>query len=198
MQVLKDEIRQKICKAALDEFKSKGFRKASMRSIARKVGVTAGNLYRYFAGKEDLFHAVISPAFERITDLIKENRGLDFAGDKRYRSHLEYATDRIAEILSEYQDELLVLIDGSSGTRYEKAKDEIIVMFEENIGHLLSKSLPKGVAKDPQLIVHVIAACYIEGLVAIMKHYENSKEAVAAMAVFTSFLFERYNMAAEK
>ena len=198
MQVLKDEIRKKICEAALAEFKLKGYRKASMRAIAKRVGVTAGNLYRYFANKEDLFHAVISPAFERITVLIKENRDLDFVGGKRYQSHLEYAADRIAEILGEYQDELLILIDGSAGTRYEKAKDEIIIMFEENIGHLLSRTLPKGVAKDTQLIVHVIAASYIEGLVAIMRYYENSKEAVAAMAVFTSFLFEGYDRTKEQ
>lgn len=190
MQVLKDEVRDRIRKSALATFRTKGFKKASMRSIAKKAGVTAGNLYRYFNSKEDLFHSVISPAFEMITVLIKENRDFDFAGSTRYSSHLEYAADRIADIHDGYRDELLVLIDGSRGTEYERAKDEIISMFEENIRLLLLKSRPERMVGDGQLIAHAIAAGYIEGLVAIMRHCEDNKKAVEAMAAFTGFLFD--------
>jgi AcrR family transcriptional regulator len=192
MQVLKDEIRKNIHQSALAEFKDKGFRKSSMRGIAKRAGITAGNLYRYFGSKEDLFHAVVSPAFERITELIKENRDFNFAGDYRHSSHLEYAVDRIAEIHGEFRDELLILIDGSRGTAYEKAKEQVINMFEKNIWGLLSKSWPEGVTGKRGFIAHVIAAGYIEGLVTIMRHYEDDVKAVDAMAAFTSFLFEEY------
>jgi AcrR family transcriptional regulator len=192
MQVLKDEVRNRIKQSALAEFKDKGFRKSSMRGIAKRAGITAGNLYRYFGSKEDLFHAVISPAFERITGLIRENRDFDFAGNSKYSSHLEYAVDRIAEIYGEFRDELLILIDGSRGTAYEKAKEQVITMFEENIRGLLSKPWPERVIGERGFIAHVIAAGYIEGLVTIMRYYEDGTKAVGAMAAFTSFLFEEY------
>jgi AcrR family transcriptional regulator len=192
MQVLKDEIRNSIHRSALAEFKEKGFRKSSMREIAKRAGITAGNLYRYFGSKEDLFYAVVSPAFGRIVKLIKENKEFDYAGDGKYSNHLEYAADRIAKIHGEFHNELLILIDGSRGTVYERAKEEVITMFEENIRHLLSKSWPEGVTGDRRFIAHVIAAGYIEGLVTIMRHYGNDTEAVDAMAVFTVFLFDKY------
>ncbi len=192
MQVLKDEIKERIHKAALKEFKEKGFRKSSMRAIAKRAGVTAGNFYRYFGNKEDLFYAVISPAFDRIVELIRENKDFDLTGGDMYSSHLEYATDCIAKIHGKFREELIILIDGSRGTVYENAKEQVITLFEENIMCFLSKSWPQGMDGDRRFIMHVIAASYIEGLVTIMRHYKDNAGAVDAMAVFTSFMFEKH------
>ena len=44
MQILKDNIRNKILAAASTEFNDKGFENASMRKIAAKAGITPGNV----------------------------------------------------------------------------------------------------------------------------------------------------------
>ena len=62
MQVLKEEIREKIKKVALDEFEKKGYQKTTMRGIASKANLTVGNLYRYFKNKDDLFDILLQPA----------------------------------------------------------------------------------------------------------------------------------------
>ncbi|ANS41953.1 TetR/AcrR family transcriptional regulator [Serratia inhibens] len=46
--------REKIVDAALYSFTHKGFHQTSMRDIARVAGVSVGNLYNHFAGKEAL------------------------------------------------------------------------------------------------------------------------------------------------
>ena len=63
MQVLKEEVRQRIIKSARREFKKCGFEKASMRSIASSDNMTVGNLYRYYKNKEDLYGAIIGSLF---------------------------------------------------------------------------------------------------------------------------------------
>ena len=59
MQTKKEEIRQEILLAAENEFYKRGYRDASMRTIARKANTTLGNIYNYFENKEALLDAVI-------------------------------------------------------------------------------------------------------------------------------------------
>lgn len=51
--------REDILKASLHLFATKGFHGTSMRDIAREADITEGLIYHYFAGKRDLFRAII-------------------------------------------------------------------------------------------------------------------------------------------
>ncbi len=51
------ERRDQILNAACAVFAEKGYAGASMRDIAREVGVTEGLIYHYFSGKHALMHA---------------------------------------------------------------------------------------------------------------------------------------------
>jgi AcrR family transcriptional regulator len=66
------ETRQKILNAAFSEFADKGFRGATIKSIANKAGVKSPSLlYWYFPTKESLFQATIesrSPFLDAILD----------------------------------------------------------------------------------------------------------------------------------
>lgn len=55
----KDARPGEILDAALDLFVAKGFSATKMEDIARRAGVTAGTIYRYYANKEEIFKAVI-------------------------------------------------------------------------------------------------------------------------------------------
>ncbi len=52
-----EERREQILEAALRIFSEKGYAGASIRDIAREVGVTEGLLYHYFESKEQLMHS---------------------------------------------------------------------------------------------------------------------------------------------
>jgi len=47
MQILKEEVHNKIINAAKEEFLEYGYSGASMRRISKKIGMTVGNIYRY-------------------------------------------------------------------------------------------------------------------------------------------------------
>jgi AcrR family transcriptional regulator len=51
--------REDILRASLHLFAEKGFHGTSMRDIAREADITEGLIYHYFAGKRDLFRAII-------------------------------------------------------------------------------------------------------------------------------------------
>jgi AcrR family transcriptional regulator len=51
-----------ILAAALDCFAERGFAATRLEDVAQRAGVTKGTLYLYFAGKEDLFKAVVREA----------------------------------------------------------------------------------------------------------------------------------------
>ena len=60
-QVLKDEIRENILKAALQEFFDKGYQSAAMRNIATQAKIPTGLIYSYYKNKDALFDAVLRP-----------------------------------------------------------------------------------------------------------------------------------------
>lgn len=76
MRVKTDEKRQAIIKAAVKIFKKEGYERASMESIARRIGGSKATLYSYFKSKEELFEAAmkstVESAVERITPLLDE------------------------------------------------------------------------------------------------------------------------------
>ena len=51
---LMGETRQRLIKAAIDEFANEGFEGASINRITRAAGVAAGTIYNYFSGKNEL------------------------------------------------------------------------------------------------------------------------------------------------
>jgi len=71
-QVLKEEIRQNILRAAASEFLEHGYQGSSMRNIARAAGITAGNLYRYYESKDSLYEAIIREPWLELNRIIGE------------------------------------------------------------------------------------------------------------------------------
>ncbi|GAB3259317.1 TetR/AcrR family transcriptional regulator [Chitinimonas naiadis] len=59
----KDARPGEILDAALDLFVARGFAATKVEDIGRAAGVTAGTIYRYFAGKEEILKALIRESF---------------------------------------------------------------------------------------------------------------------------------------
>ncbi|MDF2523478.1 MAG: hypothetical protein K0R31_1119 [Clostridiales bacterium] len=174
MQVLKEEVRKTIHQAALVEFYEKGFKEASMRSIAERGEMTVGNLYRYFKSKEDLFYDVISPAYHKIVALT-EAENLDLKHPEEGHRFIEYIANQLIAINRAHRAELLILMEGSEGTRFEEGLQEITTLlvnkFNQNIFPWLKKN--DSANEEDDFFVHVLATNIIEGMKYIMKHCED-------------------------
>ena len=57
-----DARRQEIINAAIDIFYEYGYHKASMRDIARRIGVTQASLYYHFRNKEEICYTIVNKA----------------------------------------------------------------------------------------------------------------------------------------
>jgi AcrR family transcriptional regulator len=73
-QVLKDEVRARILDAALEVMAGHGFARATMSAIAERAGLGTASLYRYYASKEELFAAVITPELARRFESLLDRR----------------------------------------------------------------------------------------------------------------------------
>ncbi len=66
----KEEARSRILEAANQVFAEKGYRQATMDDVAKKLGVSKGALYLYFASKEELFEAICRTALRALKDIL--------------------------------------------------------------------------------------------------------------------------------
>lgn len=104
-QVLKDELKEQIVEAARQEFLEKGFKNASMRSIAQRSGLSVGNLYRYFKNKDDLSDFIVSGVFGEINELINRLAAINMEEEN---SELKYDTlDELAVYLDDLSESLV-------------------------------------------------------------------------------------------
>ena len=76
-EAAKDQRRDLILDAALEEFFESGFRAARMDDIARRAGISKGTVYLYFNSKEEVFTALVTsialPKIEHIEQTLKRS-----------------------------------------------------------------------------------------------------------------------------
>jgi AcrR family transcriptional regulator len=73
--------RERILDAAEQVFAEKGLGAAPVRDIAGRVGLNPASLYNHFAGKEELYEAVLerglTPVLEMLSELLVGSRTAD-------------------------------------------------------------------------------------------------------------------------
>ena len=119
-QVLKEQVRARICAAALVVFAERGFTGASMNQIASQAEVATGNLYRYFPSKEELFAAVIRPEVARGLEvrLAQSVRALAHLAQGGEAAHAGEAGEALLRFWIEHRLAVVILLDRSAGTPY--------------------------------------------------------------------------------
>lgn len=70
-----------ILDAAFALFSAKGFSATSMRDIADSVGIKAASLYNHFAGKQELFDALIERETQYVTEQVRLAGAMAAPGD---------------------------------------------------------------------------------------------------------------------
>ena len=188
MQVLKDNVKEKIYQAATEEFHKKGFLKTKMQDIAKKAGISVGLTYSYYNNKEDLFAAIVEPIYKEIIQSVEneEKRNLEI-GDPANLFEKESAF--ILQLLRQKREIFLILVDRSKGTRFEKAAEQIIGVTKEHIKRQLSPKVNGQIFKIDEVFYHILANNFIEGLLEIARHYKGNKWAENMLKMLTHQFF---------
>lgn len=179
MQYLKKEVEEAILMSAKEEFFDKGYEKASIHHIAKNTGISVGNVYRYYANKEALFEATVDPAYKNMIRLIEQDHEKELPGRVvSLVEVIEILGTMLASILVGYHKEMLILIDGSQGTKFQGAKQHLFDILTKHVNEHLEKVNRGRPRKEGlnTLAARPIAISFLEGYFEIIRMAEDSDE----------------------
>jgi len=185
MQILKDEVRDRIVAAAAKEFVRYGYRQSSTRRIASRARVGKSNLYNYFGSKEELFSAVTTPFLADLRGLLNEVTG--HRGGESLRSEAaEDTSKRIALFIRANREAFITIMEGSEGTKYASYKEEVADALASHFAKNLSKK-PAGNFAVRTRFMLIVARLFLEALTAIARGAAEDKEIEATIALYLTY-----------
>lgn len=176
-QVLKQEYRDLILNAALDEFFNNGYNNASMRKISQNANMTVGNLYHYYKDKEDLFSALVSDTIVALNQTIipliefpiEVDAYLKANRNEYFNAQIKLMSKDLVQIFIKRKKELLILF------RYAKINNQIIEWINKLISHIIKRWFPNvGIDNKKQaLMCDLLAQSLFAG---ISQSFEKAQE----------------------
>ena len=171
MQILKEDIQNKIEQKALIIFAEKGYHKTTVSDIAAAAGISVGNVYNYFFTKEKLFLKLMPKVLiKKIKNILKDkftNFGISTFGFSR----------TLISVIIEYKYQVIIMMEKCAGTVYEFEKRELInhliTLFLE---YLKKRFNIQEVSKLDVLLLQKIYRNLISGIVNILIITDNSDE----------------------
>lgn len=158
MQTQKEEIRSRILAAAKEEFLTVGYRCGSMRAIAERAGITPGNIYAYFLGKEELLDQIVSPTIEALDRLMNgASRGAGM-NEPTVRELVEAITD----LFLANRPQLLILMNGAGGSKYENTRQQITAFVAKRLEKELIPKLSAGMQN--RLLAEALSESVLSGI----------------------------------
>ncbi|NLI77213.1 MAG: TetR/AcrR family transcriptional regulator [Candidatus Riflebacteria bacterium] len=133
-QTRKREVEEAIQEAALEAFARLGFAGASMERIAAAAGISTGNIYRYFPGKEALFDALLPDAVvSQVRRLVRRRmEALAQVEDVRTlppTAAFHAASEELFTFARREGRRLVILLGGAQGTRLEHFPEDLTAMM---------------------------------------------------------------------
>jgi AcrR family transcriptional regulator len=166
----------RVNKAIREEFLEKGYEGASIRSIGARAGMTSAGLYRHYRDKEAMFDSVVEPLINEIKIWNKKHIAKKYAltGKKEDKDVLfgETFIDLIKNILIPHKEEFIILMNCSSGTKYENFihnyVDENQSEFMKAIDFMAEKGYPVKRISDDEL--HILLSAYFTACLEPLVH----------------------------
>jgi len=198
MQIQKENIKNKILKEAKKEFQKKGFSGANIREMAKRAGVSIGNIYNYFPNKDAIFQELVKPAIEGISGAFRSYEEMDFLEDE-YKWGLEYHVEFIKEVsvfLDFHRENLELIFFKSQGSKLENYNEEFIEKYTELMidnMKVMKKEFPDAVSNVSDFFVHTIASLHANVISEIIMHDLSFDEMLYNLNELMVFLFNGWD-----
>ena len=177
MQVKKINVKNKILDNAILEFLDKGYEKASLRKIVKMANTTTGNFYNYFSSKEELFSNLVNDIYKSFIDII-ENHSNSKKSSSMDLMDINILKSEITNFISMFTDILnfrfVLLLECSTGTKYENARHEFKTLLSNHFYEHLKKNNTEDIYEG---FGEILSEQFINGLINIIKK-SNSKEEI--------------------
>lgn len=171
--------------AAKAEFMEKGFQAASLRNIVKTAGVTTGAFYGYYDSKEELFAALVDPAYEYMMSRYRqahesfENLPMEKQPEQMGKMSAECMNDLLAYSF-EHMDEFYLILKCSEGTKYAGMIDDMVELEVESTHKYYNvlEQLGASVHKIDERLEHIMATGMINAFFEMVLHkmpFEDAK-----------------------
>ncbi len=164
MQIPKEEVRRAILLSAEEEILQEGYKNCSMRRIAARAGVSPGNIYAYFSGKEEILDWIVRPALDAIDQVMQ--MGFAATGEPPGTS-LRKITRKLAQTFMSFQTPCLIMAYRSEGTAYENVVKELSGKIAERVYTELLPSFPPEMRS--RLLADMMGEAFLHGLLRMFR-----------------------------
>ncbi|MEG2377253.1 MAG: TetR/AcrR family transcriptional regulator [Clostridia bacterium] len=168
MQIQKDTVRSKIVSSARGEFLNFGYENSSMRNIAANAGITVGNIYSYFASKEDLFDTIVLGTVKQIEGLILIKLSTN---NRITKESAKEVTNQIMNTVLSDVEIFLILMNSAGGSKYENAKTVVQIQIKERLIADLIPQLHVGI--ENEILADTLSLVLLDGIINIVIKSEN-------------------------
>ena len=185
-----------VLECAKKEFLEKGYKDASLRTIAQEAGTSTGSIYTRFGDKEGLFRAIVEPVAEEMKRMFLEiQENFHQLDDNVQQSEMGRYTSlhqmELLDYIYDHFDEFRLLLDGAEGTQFACFLDELVDIevdytykYMEVIG---CESVKSGLVTED--FIHIIVTAYFNGMFEVVRHNMSKADAVKYVK-----LLNRYHM----
>lgn len=192
MQKLKNDIRKQVIIHAKNEFIAKGFKDASMRTIAKNAGVGVSNIYNYFKNKDEIFREVLSPLLAALDKRMGEHNTEQHITTDVFTSeqYLCEMIDNFIYLVRQYKAELKLLLLQSHGSKLENFKDEYIDQSTETGIEYIKQMKEKYLGINAELskfFIHTMSSWWISIIGELVSHNLSDKEMETFVSEFITF-----------
>ena len=191
----KTETYNKIIPIAKQEFLEKGFEKASMRSIAEKVGISAMGLYRHFRDKAAMFDELLAPlrlAFENSFDK-QRTRAYGFLDNDTLEEMWvgQSDLDLFIDLVYTYFDEFRLLLCCSQGTKHANFVHDFASFEQEETLLYMDEARKRGfpVKEIDPLELHLLLSAYYTAIFEIVVHKFSKEQALHYVKTLQTFFY---------
>lgn len=188
MQIKKEEVLNALKSEAEKQFLEYGFEKVSLRKVAKAAGTTIGNFYNYFDSKEALFASVVEEAYKMMIYLINNHQSFE-RNDELWKTE-DLSIWRvellklITPVIPRFTSAFVILIEGSAGTKFEHAKEDLLKLLSEHFLEHIENFNPE---YENGAIADVLSNQLIFGILQIIKMHDD--EEIRAKLITEQILF---------
>ena len=195
IQAPKDNIRQSILSEAKAEFFNRGFHRANVRNIAKRCGISVGNIYNYFSGKNDILHELVSPTVSIIEKLLTDYGNREILKRPEVWGHDYHISmaEHIAVFLDHNREALSLLFFHSHGSDYEDFRDNIAEKFTESWIQFftwLNEEYPDNGVHVSDFFLHNMASFYLNIAAEILMHNISYSDMITYLEEIMEFAFQ--------
>ena len=162
----KPGVYDRVLECAKEEFLSKGFLDASLRTIAQEAGTSTGSIYTRFGDKEGLFRAMFREIQESFHQLDGETQQAEMG---RYTARHQMD---LLDYIYDHFDVFRLLLDGAHGTRFACFLDELVDIEVEYTYRYMEvigcESVKSGQVTEE--FIHIIVTAYFNGMFEVVRH----------------------------